>query len=263
MSSVSSVSLGAAAASAGSASSLASTGAAAVAAAGLKRKREEDESDLTHPPVVTPPPVITRTYTEFCDVFTSEKGKGLTVLRCKPTFDKLFTHALQITAPAERDHAFSAMADCLSSNSSLGLRQVHGTVYDLWRNAVEASTWSKKTDYFVNSMIQGAQVIQALNPGRVKQLFDSALKDLRESDCDTTTKITACQRIIDACGENRTLCNTKKVATKYKANLQGVVMPVIPFRPDGHIARLQAQHAALQAQVAALDELDEPGRLWG
>lgn len=177
--------------------------------AARKRRREEPEAG---------------TYEAFDHAFGAAIQEGITVSNCKAVFNILSNIARQIEVPAEKDKAFSKMADYLCDNMGL----VRDDVNALWCEAASASTASKTTDYFVETFLSGARAMRARDPGRANTWIDRARARLTASVCTVQEKRGGLNRILEECGEERRgkLGTIAFLAERTLAELQGIQVPI-------------------------------------
>lgn len=153
----------------------------APAAARSKRRRDEPEAG---------------TYDAFAVAFEQAIAEQpLSASNCKAIFEKLFTQAKQIEPSNERDRAFAEMADYLCDHLDLAKTAVQA----VWRQAIEFSTHSNKTFYFVDSWVKGLQAILPKDIYLARGWVEEAVVHLQENRLDPKMKMELFQKIARTC----------------------------------------------------------------
>lgn len=169
------------------------------------------------------------TYAAFDRVFNEAfDGQTNTVSNAKKIFENLFAEADQIEAPQERDEAFSAMADYLCKNISLKNKSVRG----IWWRAIEASTQSKTTLYFVDNLLQGVSAIRSWDSDLANKLIKKGVSYVQQNTCAPQSRIQKLEAIIAAgqemgCIYRRTELSAQRSIRVLQARVPG---PFNPYR---------------------------------
>lgn len=169
------------------------------------------------------------TYAAFDRVFNAAlDGQTNTVSNTKKIFENLFAEADQIEAPQERDEAFSAMADYLCQNISLKNKSVRG----IWWRAIEASTQSKMTLYFVDSLLQGVSAIRSWDSELANEWVKEGVSYVQQNTCAPQSRIQKLEAVIAAgqemgCIYRRTELSAQRSIRVLQARVPG---PFNPYR---------------------------------
>lgn len=178
-----------------------------VEAASLKRKRDEPAA---------------RTYEAFDLAFRDAILKGINSWNYGPIFKELFAQADQITPLAERDEAYSEMADYLRKTLGLENRDVRA----VWHEAINASTQSKTTLYFVQSMLRGARAIYTQKPAYASAWIHHVVSYVQTNKCAPKDRSHQLKDIVAAGKEMQCIDTATKLrAQRMVRSLQAAQIP--------------------------------------
>lgn len=147
---------------------------------------------------------------------------------CTKIFEKLFHLAHQLELQHERERAFADMANYLCARKGLATTAVQA----VWHQVIEFSTHSKKTLYFVDSLLTGAAAVRSQDPDLANRWIEEAVSYVQKNKSAPKVRMEQFRVIIAECqeGERADPTTTKLSQVRKDAELS-IQLMAFPRRP--------------------------------